>query len=247
MPAARPAARRPDPDEEHFGMATVSDLENPAVRESVLRILVNQFWVEAWVIDVCARSVAYAADVDEKLETARHMADTARQMAEFRRIAVETLGADWDALDPGAYGFGVMNKRYEWLNETTDPVELYIGLYMFAHGVFGHLEFSGLHQCSPEVFPRYAEYSKTIDESCASAVTRLKRLTEQRPELLEHAQRTARKYGDVLIETSGDSSFAQFLEQLVAQGLVPADTAESGLLRFVEIFGFLLPEPSSGS
>lgn len=221
-------------------MANLSDLKDPEIHASVTRVVLNQYGADSRFIDVCAESVKYADGIDDKLEVVEHLETVRKHMASFRRRAEEVLGLDWSSTDLSQYGFRVMTKRYDWLRSNTDPVELLVGLYLFAHGVIGHTEFTELHRCSPEIFPDYDSFARDVDRECAAGSAKLRRLLDQQPGLREHAVSTARKYGDVLLETATDSSFSMFLSQLAAHGLLPADIAERAGNRYQEVFSFLL-------
>jgi hypothetical protein len=226
--------------QEHSIMANLSDLKDPAVHGNVKRIVLNQFWADSRFIGVLAASIQRTSDVDEKMQIVEHMEATRTQMADFRRVAVEVLGINWEAEDHSQFGFRVLTKRYDWLRENTDPVELLVGLYLFAHGVIGHTEFTELHRCSPEIFPGYDSFAREVDRQCAEGSARLRRMLDDDPGLREHAAGIARKYGGVLMETTEDSSFSQFLAQLAEHGLLPADIGERAGKRYMEVFSFLI-------
>lgn len=221
-------------------VAVPSDLKNPVIYDSVKRVILSQFWANSRFIGVCAASIQHVDDIEEKLEIVEHLECIRKHMTTFRRYAEEVLEIAWDSLDHSEFGCRVMTKRYGWLRESTDLVELLVGLYMFAHGVIGHAEFTGLYNCSPEIFPEYDSFARDVDRQCAMGSARLRRLLEDRPSLREHAVEIARQYGSALVETATDPSFSLSLAQLAKQGLLPPDITDRAGKRYEEVFAFLL-------
>ena len=67
-------------------MATLQDLKREEVRQSLLRIYENFYWIHLWIIDVCARWILKREDAAGKLD-----------LGSGRLITYFDFDANWDS------------------------------------------------------------------------------------------------------------------------------------------------------
>jgi hypothetical protein len=223
-------------------MATLTDLKREEVRQSVLRIYENFYWIHLWIIDVCARWTLKQADVELKLGLVQQAWEEHNQMYEFKN-AILALGFEWDDLEHESYLFDAMKKRYATFMTTDDELEIVIGMNLFSEAVFGVSELEQLHDNSPEIFPRFPEYCQEEIRHGEEGKRRLLSILEQRPELRPHAITLIDKYRKSLRDTTSDPQFGGFLMNLVQQGLLGKDVLDRVGARFHEVFQDIVAVP----
>jgi hypothetical protein len=220
-------------------MADTDILDNAQVRDSILRVYENFYWIHEWIIDVCARwALKQTDDIDKKLHLIQQAWEERNQMVAFKE-EILALGYCWDELDHSSYLFEAMRTRYALFKTTEDELEVLVGMNLFSEGVFGVTELVELHGMSPKLFPRFPEFAREEMEHADGGKRALARLLAQQPELRPHARELVEKYRRALVDTATEPEFSKFLMQLVSQGLLPADVLQRALLRYNEVLGWV--------
>ena len=219
-------------------MATKQDLNREDVRQNILRIYENFYWIHLWIIDVLARWTLKRQDTDGKLNLVQQSWEERNQMEAFKQEILD-LGYHWDDLDHESYMFDAMRNRYNNFMTTDDELEVLIGMNLFSEGVFGYTELEQLHKHSPELFPRFPEFCEEEAEHAEGGRQALMAILERQPELREHAATLVEKYRKALLDTASDPNFSAFLMGLIQQGLLGKDVVERAMERFGKVFGEL--------
>ena len=220
-------------------MVTDQDLKREDMRESLLIIYENFYWIHLWIITVCARWILKRGDVEGKLELVEQAWEERNQMHIFKQGILD-LGYDWDALDHDAYLFDAMRDRYHEFMTTDDELEVLIGMNLYSEGVFGCAELEELYNHSPDLFSRFPEFLQEEIEHAEQGRKVLMGLLEKQPDLRPRAQELVKKYQNVLIETTTDAQFGPFLKRLIEQGFIGADIVDGTQVRFKKVFGDLM-------
>jgi hypothetical protein len=219
-------------------MLTARDLQRDEIRENLLRVYENFYWIHMWIINVCARWVLKHDNVDEKLELIEQAWEERNQMVAFKQAIID-LGYDWSKLDHDSYFFSAMKNRYRNFMNTEDELEVLIGMNLFSEGVFGYVELEQLSKHSPGLFPKFEEFAEEEDRHAQHGKRFLMEALKKKPSLVPHARALVGTYQNALVETATDPEFSVFLNNLVKQGFVGPDVVDRAKVRFKEVFGSL--------
>jgi hypothetical protein len=219
-------------------MLTARDLQRPEIRENLLRIYENFYWIHMWIVNVCARWVLKHEEVDKKLDLVEQAWEERNQMVAFKQAIID-LGYEWDKLDHEAYFFSAMKNRYRSFMATEDELEVLIGMNLFSEGVFGYTELEQLDKHSPGLFPKFKEFAEEEARHAEQGRRFLMDALKKQPSLVPHARMLVGKYQKALMETATDPEFSVFLRELVQQGFVGPDVVDCAGVRFRQVFGAL--------
>jgi hypothetical protein len=211
------------------------DIDREELREVLLVIYLNLYWLRALVIDVLARWMP-RVDVETKLELVYHAVEEARQMAILRNSVIG-LGVDWDALDHDSALFEGVKRRYADMIEADDEIRVIIGMNLFSRGVMGYTELDQLAERSPDLFPFAADFLARENQHVDNARQRLGRLVRADPALLEHAREVATHYRTVgFRENLENRQLMDLMARLIGFEMLGEDALERALNRVETVF-----------
>lgn len=211
------------------------DVDREELREVLLVIYLNLYWLRALVIDVLAQWMP-RADVDTKVELVHHAAEEARQMGILRN-AIVGLGVDWDALDHDTALFEGVKRRYADMIAADDEIRVIIGMNLFSRGVMGYTELDQLAERSPDYFPFAADFLERENEHVENARRRLAKIVRRDAELLEHARDLATHYRTAgFQENLENQQLMDLMARLIDYGMLGEDALERALNRVETVF-----------
>lgn len=211
------------------------DIDREELREVLLVIYLNLYWLRALVIDVLAQWMP-RVDVETKVELVHHASEEARQMGVLRN-AIVGLGADWDALDHDTALFEGVKRRYADMIAADDEIRVIIGMNLFSRGVMGYTELDQLAERSPDLFPFAADFLAREDEHVENARQRLGRLVRRDPALLEHARDVAMHYRTAgFQENLENHQLMDLMGRLIGFEMLGEDALERALNRVETVF-----------
>lgn len=134
----------------------IVDDEGQEILDLILTLLVNFYYAELDIIDVCGRGIPRRSVLDEKLMLVEHAWDEMRHAQHFKN-GVEALGLKWDELDKNKYYLPDQSTRFSKLLNSDDEIEVLVGLNLYSEGVLAMEELAQLHHNKPEYFPKFGE------------------------------------------------------------------------------------------
>jgi hypothetical protein len=175
----------------------IVDDHGQEILDLILVLLVNFYYAELDIIDVCGRWIPRRSVLDEKFMLVEHAADEMRH-AQYFKQAVEALGLKWEELDRDKYYLPDQSTRFSKLLTSEDEIEVLVGLNLYSEGVLAMEELAQLHHNKPEYFPKFGEILTDEGRHLKYGITVARRRFKDDEEARAKAQRYCDEMGQHL-------------------------------------------------
>ncbi len=179
------------------GMEEIVETYGREAWDLVLTVLVNFYYSELEIIDLCARWIPRREDLREKKYLLQHATDEIRHAGLFRE-GIERLGMPWDGFDHSRYQIKDIDDRFQKLFSSDDELEVLIGLNLYAEGVLAMEELHQLGRNKPQYFYQFDRIEREERRHVGFGITVAKRLLSESEENRRRAAEHCKWYQDHL-------------------------------------------------
>lgn len=212
------------------GMEEIIELYGSKAWDLVLTVLVNFYYSELEIIDLCARWIPRRDDLREKRYLLQHASDEIVHAGLFRE-GIERLGMPWEGFDHSRYQIEDIDARFRKLYESDDELEVLIGLNLYAEGVLAMEELYQLGRNKPQYFYQFDRIEREERRHVGFGITVAKRLLSESEENRRRAVEHCKWYQEHL-NNYLDGELSETISWAIKAGFVSDDYIPRTRQRF---------------